>query len=211
MLQMKTARPGARLSHSFVAALLLACGAVEEPPANPAAADSARQAAPPTPIGAPPLARLGSILAPPRTQDDGSPDACELLGAADPAALLGAEVAAAQRVYGLCWVETAVRETAERSVGLEIRRDPNGVPANLEQFWEREGGGVQMLGSSREQIELLPLLGDYALWFPVEGGMQLFSYWKNQYILVLTVRGVPTERALPWARALAAASLQRAS
>ena len=162
-------------------------------------------------MATPQLAQLGSILAPPRTQDDGSPDACELLGGADPAALLGTEIAAAQRVYGLCYVGPAAPAMEERSVGLEIRRDPNGVPANLDQFWEREGGGVQMLGSSREQIEPLPQLGDFALWFPVEGGMQLFTYWKSQYILVLTVRGVPTERALPWARALAAASVQRAS
>jgi hypothetical protein len=159
----------------------------------------------------PALQRFGGISAPPRSQDDGSPDSCVLLGDANPGALLDAKLAPAERIYGLCWVQDESMPDPERSIGLEIRRDPAGVPGNLEQFWEREGGGVQMLGSSREQIQELGMLGDYALWFPVTGGMQLFTYWKNEYILVLTVRGVPTEQALPWARALAGRSVQAAS
>jgi hypothetical protein len=155
---------------------------------------------------------MHGLQVPPRVHDDGSPDACELLAAADPRRLLGAELGPAMRIYGLCQVDVAEPAGPERSVGLEIRRDPEaGVPADLDGFWEREGGGVGMLGSSREQIQELDSLGDYALWFPIDGGLQLFTYWQDEYILVLTIRGVPVERALPWGRELAQASVRRAS
>jgi hypothetical protein len=156
------------------------------------------------------LVNIAGILAPPRVQDDGTPDACELLGNADPRSLLGQDLAPARRVYGLCLVDAAGPRDPERSIGLEIRRDPAGVPRNLDEFWEREAGGVGALGSSREQIEELPEPGDYSLWFPIEGGLQLFSYWKDEYILVLTIRGVPADRALPWARGLARSSVAAA-
>jgi hypothetical protein len=99
----------------------------------------------------------------------------------------------------------------ERSIGLEIRRDREAVSRNLDEFWEREGGGVGLLGSSREQVQELPEPGDYSLWFPIEGGLQLFSYWNGEYVLVLTIRGVPAVRALPWARELARSSVAAAA
>jgi hypothetical protein len=154
---------------------------------------------------------IAGIQAPRRAQDDGTPDTCQLIGNADPRSLLGQDLAPARRVYGLCLVEAAGATDSERSIGLEIRRDPPAVSRNLDEFWEREGGGVAMLGSGREQIEELREPGDYALWFPIEGGLQLFSYWDDEYVLVLTVRGVPTARALPWARDLARRSVAAAS
>ena len=206
-MKKRAARRGASKRHCIISAILLGCGADDSPPPAPVA-----QPAPPAPLAQPaPLESFAGLQAPPRVLDDGSPDTCALLGPADPGALLGSALGTAQRIYGLCLVETAPPAQPERSVGLEIRKDPSGVPGNFDAFWEREGGGVGMLGSSREQVKEIENLGDYALWFPIDGGMQLFTYWKNAYILVLTVRGVETERALPWARELAATAVQRGS
>ena len=156
------------------------------------------------------IVNIAGIQAPRRAFDDGTPDPCELLGNADPRALLGADLAPARRIYGLCLVDAAGPQDPERSIGLEIRRDRAGVSRNLDEFWEREGGGVGMLGSSREQIQELTGPGDFNLWFPITDGLQLFSYWRHEYILVLTIRGVPTVRALPWARDLAKSSVAAA-
>lgn len=160
----------------------------------------------------PSLETRHGLRIPPRVYDDGSPDACDLLGAAGPQRLLGAEVGPAMRIYGMCRVAVDAPAEAERSVALEIRRDrENGVPHDLDGFWEREGGGVGMLGGSRDRIQELDAPGDYTLWFPIDGGLQLFAYWQNEYILVLTIRGVPEEPALAWGRELAHQSVVRAS
>jgi hypothetical protein len=181
-----------------VAGMCITCGAADAPGAD-------------DPGAAPAAARVPAFEAPPRVHDDGSPDSCELLAAADPSRLLGADLAPALRIYGLCRVQAAPVRDPERSVGLEIRRDRAAVSADFDGFWEREGGGVEMLGSSRDRIEELDGLGDYALWFPIEGGLQLFAYWGGEYVLVATVRGVPSVRALPWARELAQASIRAAA
>jgi hypothetical protein len=157
------------------------------------------------------IVEIAGIQAPRRDRDDGTPDPCELIGRADPRSLLGGKLATARRIYGLCLVDADPPAQPERSVGLEIRRDATGAPRNLDEFWRREGGGAAVLGSSREQIEELGEPGEYSLWFPIEGGLQLFSYWSRDYVLVLTIRGVPTDRALPWARDLARSSVAAAS
>jgi hypothetical protein len=143
---------------------------------------------------------------------DGSPDSCELLSAAAPQTLLGKELAPARRIYGLCWFLAKDSGDPEKSVGLEIRRESEaGVPTNQDEFWEREAGGVGLAGGAREQIEELDGPGDYSLWHPVDGGLRLFAYWDGEYVLVLTVKGAPLERALPWARELARAAVRQAS
>ncbi len=149
---------------------------------------------------------------PARTQLDGAPDSCELLFAAAPQTLLGVELAPAQRFYGLCLVQDKdfpASGAPEKSVGLEVRSDAAFVARNLDEFWEREGDGVGMAGGKREQVEAIPQLGDYAVWHPVDGGVRLFAYWGRQFVLVLTIRGVPPERALPWARELARAAAKQ--
>jgi hypothetical protein len=177
----------------------LACGDAEAPPTT----DWGRSGE---------IVEIGGIQAPARAHDDGTPDPCELLGRADPRTLLGGELAPARRIYGLCLVDAlGGAQDAERSVGLEIRRDRAAAARNLDEFWEREGGGVGLLGSSRERIQELPGPGDYSLWFPIDGGLQLFSYWNGEYVLVLTVRGVPEVRALPWACELARTSVAAAA
>jgi hypothetical protein len=156
------------------------------------------------------MVTMSGLQVPERTADDGTPDSCELLAAAAPQRLLGAEVFPAQRVYGLCLFEArdSVTGGAEKSIALEIRKDPAGTPRDLDAFWDREGAGVGFAGGKREQIETLQSLGDRALWHPIDGGLRLFAYWKSDRILVLTVRGVPTELALPWARQLAQTAIQ---
>jgi hypothetical protein len=179
-------------------ALWLGCGTAEAPPSDYALRPASFET------------RHG-LQIPPRVHDDGSPDACDLLGEASPRELLGAEVGPALRIYGMCRVAAQGPAEPERSAALEIRRDRAGVPHDLDAFWEREGGGVGMLGSRREEIRELDAPGDYALWFPIDGGLQLHAFWQDEYILVLTIRGVPAERALLWARELAQRSVVRAS
>ena len=176
------------------------CGAAEAPPSSDYALRPAS------------FETRHGLQIPPRMHDDGSPDACDLLAESSPQRLLGAEVGPALRIYGMCRFAALEPAEPERSVALEIRRDrASGVPHDLDAFWAREGGGVGMLGSSREKIQELDAPGDYALWFPIDGGLQLFAYWQDEYILVLTIRGVPEERALAWGRELAHRSVVRAS
>jgi hypothetical protein len=143
----------------------------------------------------------------------GAADPCELLIAAGPQALLETELAPASRVLGLCRTEAKerVKGEPERYVSLELRREPlRSVPNDLAEFWQREGGGVDMLGGRREQIQVLHGIGDYALWYPSENGLQLYAYWDSHNVLVLTVAGAPLERALPWALDLTQKAIARA-
>jgi hypothetical protein len=144
----------------------------------------------------------------------GAADPCELLVTAAPQTLLETELTPAFRVLGLCRAEAKERakDEPERYVSLELRREPlRPVPNDLAEFWQREGGGVDMLGGRREQIQVLDGIGDYALWYPSQSGLQLYAYWDRHNVLVLTVAGAPVERALPWARDLAQKAIARAS
>jgi hypothetical protein len=210
-LARRRARATAWLAVNAAVGIWIGCGPADAPPATESAAPAIGAGAVSDWGRSGEIVEIAGIQAPRRAQDDGTPDPCELIGNADPRALLGGDLAPARRVYGLCLVEAVGAGGPERSIGLEIRRDRAAVSRNLDEFWEREGGGVGVLGSSREQIDELREPGDYNLWFPIEGGLQLFSYWNQEYVLVLTVRGVPTERALPWARELARSSVAAAS
>ena len=136
----------------------------------------------------------------------GPADPCELLRAANPHALLRDELSAEQRIYGLCRVESLAAPGGpdEKSAGLEIRRDRAAAAvANFQQFWEHEGAGVGFQGGTREGGVELNGPGVYTVWFPIGGGVQLFSYWEDDHLLVITVKGAPVEIALPWAQDLA--------
>jgi hypothetical protein len=141
-------------------------------------------------------------------------DQCDLLRAADPAALLGVEIAEEPlRVYGVCRLHGKHGEPAEwPTTDLEMRKDPeSGVPKNLDEFWDREGAGVERRGARREQIEELSGIGDYALWYAFPEGMQLHAFWGGKNILLITVVGAPPERALPWAVQLARNAIDKTS
>lgn len=61
-------------------------------------------------------------------------------------------------MYGLCLFETQDSQagTAEKSIGLEIRRDPDApTPKSLDEFWGREGYGVGLEQASREELHPL--------------------------------------------------------
>ena len=45
--------------------------------------------------------------------------------------------------------------------------------------------------------------GRYTIYFPISGGVLLYSYWENDHLLVITVKGAAVEKALPWAQDLA--------
>lgn len=168
----------------------IGCGEREEQRSAPAA--------PPAP----------AIPEAPRKFSAAGPDACTLLADADPKMLLGGELGAPWRIYGLCRVEvpgSGADGTPERSVGLEVRVAEEGVklPTNLDEFWLQEDAGVGFAGGKREQLVQLPGIGDFALWHPITGGLRVFGYWGGRWILVLTVMGTPQEKALPWAQELA--------
>jgi hypothetical protein len=144
----------------------------------------------------------------------GAADPCELLRASSPAALLGVELGAPFRVYGLCRLEAAVwlAGEPERAVGLEMRREPHRpVPTRFEEFWEREGGGIDLQGGTPEEVQTLAEIGDYALWYPSDRGLQLYAYWGGHNVLVLTIAGAPVEKSLPWAKELARRAIAEAS
>jgi hypothetical protein len=141
-------------------------------------------------------------------------DQCDLLRAADPAALLGVEIAEEPvRVYGVCRLHGKHGQPAEwPTTDLEMRKDPeNGVPKDLDEFWDREGAGVERRGARREQIEELRGIGDYALWYAFPEGLQLHAFWGGKNILLITVVGAPAERALPWAEQLAKHAIEETS
>ena len=55
----------------------------------------------------------------------------------------------------------------------------------------------------REKVRELNGPGSRTVWVPIEGGLQLFSYWDRDNLLVISVKGAAVERALPWAQSLA--------
>ena len=140
------------------------------------------------------------------SKTSGPPDPCVLLRAAKPAALLATELDADRHIYGLCRIDSLAAPAGpdEKSVGLEIRRD--GVAsavASLDQFWDHEGAGVGYQGGAREKVRELNGPGSFTVWVPIDGGLQLFSYWDRENLLVISVKGAAPERALPWAQSLA--------
>jgi len=143
-------------------------------------------------------------------------DQCDLLRAADPAALLGVEIDPEPlRVYGVCRLHGKQGPPAEwPTTDLEMRVDPeHGVPKDFDEFWEREGAGVELRGAKREQIVELSEIGDYALWYPFPSGqgLQLHAFWGGKNILLITVVGAPVDRAFPWAKQLAKNAVAKAS
>jgi hypothetical protein len=113
----------------------------------------------------------------------------------------------------MCRVEipgSGLEGTPERSAALEVRADrEKPVPANVEEFWEREGAGVEYAGGKRDQLRELAGVGDYALWHPIHGGMRLFAYWNEEWMAVITVMGVPEVHAVPWSQRLAQGTIQQ--
>ena len=143
-----------------------------------------------------------TVTIPPRTApEDGLPDTCELLRDADPAALLNASLSPARRIFQVCLVTATDSDGLDRSVSVEVRRTTQGrVPADEEQFFEDYGAGVYYMGGERSGVRELPGEADYALWFPIDQGIQLHAFWGGAYILVVTVRGAPLEPALALAQ-----------
>jgi hypothetical protein len=192
-------------SAALVLALSLACSE-SEPAAPPAQSEEQPPATAPEPI--PPGAE-----APPVPDPKLGPDVCKLLADADPATLLAGAPGAPWRIYGMCRVEipgSGLEGTPERSAALEVRADrEKPVPTNVEEFWEREGAGVEYAGGKRDQLHELAGVGDYALWHPIQGGMRLFAYWNKEWMAVITVMGVPEVHAIPWSQRLAQGTIQQ--
>jgi len=153
------------------------------------------------------LASLGCARA------NAPPDPCALLRAARPEALLATALDADRRIYGLCRIDSLAAPAGpdEKSVGLEHRREGEAAAvASLDQFWEHEGAGVGYQGGARENVRELNGPGRFTVWVPIEGGLQLFSYWDRENLLVISIKGAALERALPWAQSLAGETVRAA-
>src|SRR5262249_18838551 len=117
------------------------------------------------------------------SKPSGDPDPCALLRAAKPEELLRAELGPDRHIYGLCRVPAAAAPAGpdEKSVCLEIRRDAEAAAvASTQEFWDHEGNGVGYQGGVRENLRELNGPGRFSVWVPIDGGLQLFSYWDRE-------------------------------
>jgi len=158
----------------------------------------------------------GGLQVPPRQiQDPGLPDSCDLLTQASPTSMLDEPFAPAERMSNVCIAYAASTPTFEKSLSVELRRpeelererDDKGLPTNEEQFWIAEGAGIGLVGGDREEVEEIPGLGDYSVWYPIRDGMALHTYWGGDYILAVNVRGIPVEKGLAWAKEVSKAAI----
>ncbi len=167
----------------------------------------------------PGYSQLNGYRVPPRTLPDPTlPDSCEILAASEPGPkeLITEPLAPLERMSNVCIVRADSRPGYAYSIAVEVRHPEQieieaGVPTNLETFWSAEGGGIDLLGGRREQIQEIADLGDFAAWYPINLGLGLHAYQQGRYIVRITIRGIEIERGLAWARTVAQRALEESS
>ena len=161
--------------------------------------------------------RMNGYLVPPREVPDPTlPDSCELLTTSNPGPkeLIAEPLAPIQRMTHVCIATAAATPQYEHSIALEVRHPETfeveaGLPKDMESFWMAEGGGLDLMGSRREQVEVLDGLGDFATWYPITHGFGLHAYTQGgQTIVRVTIRGIDKERSLAWSRAAAQRAIE---
>jgi hypothetical protein len=141
--------------------------------------------------------------------DAGLPDSCSLLTEADPRAVIQEPLAPISRMSDVCLAFAESTPQLEHSLTVELRRpvalerERGPQPSSKEKFFEAEGAGIGLIGGTEQEIQEIPGIGDYAVWYPMTGGLALHAYWNNEYILAINVRGVDQEKGLSWAKAVA--------
>jgi hypothetical protein len=176
--------------------------------------DSGSPAEAPAPDDVPRTEMNGYMVPERQIPDPTLVDSCVLLTQADPKGMLKEELAPIDRMSNVCLAFAASSQTLERSLTVELRHpepleiENGGVPTNPEQFWGAEGGGVDLMGGKKEQVQQLQGIGDFAVWYPMTGGMALHAYWEGKYIIAINVRGIDEQSGLAWAKDVAQRAIQ---
>lgn len=168
---------------------------------------------------APGHSQMNGYRVPARTVPDPTlPDSCEILTAAEPGPkeLIAEPLAPVERISNVCIVRSDSEPGYSHSIAVELRHPEQleieaGVPTSLETFWRAEGGGIDLLGGRREQIQEIDGLGDFATWYPIHLGLGLHAYLQGRYIVRITIRGIELERGLVWARTVAQRALEESA
>lgn len=132
--------------------------------------------------------------------------ACALLVEADPKRMIAEPLAPLLRMSNVCIAHARSTPSLETSLAVELRHpeaveiEAGGLPSSKETFMRAEGASVGLMGGREAEVVELPDLADYAVWYPINGGVALHAYWRGQYILRFTIRGLPVEPSLEWAK-----------
>jgi hypothetical protein len=201
-------RAVARAALLLAFAALAACGNDDAaPPAKPTEAD----------LLASGYTQMNGYLVPPRELADPTlPDTCVLLTESDPGPkeMITEPLAPIERMGHVCIATIASKYGYDLSIAVEIRHPETfeveaGLPKDMESFWMAEGGGIDLLGGRREQVEPIEGLGELAMWYPITGGIGLHAYSQgSRYIHRVTIRGIDKERSLAWAKAFAQRAIE---
>lgn len=196
-LQHGARRSGTALLAGAALVGLLACGQAE--PAQPEA--SALTEAPEV--------DLAGMSFP----SQGLPDPCEVLRAAGARELLARPLEKEpMRFEALCLVQVDRRgaPVPQTSAALELTTRDRPQPATLEDYFVDFGEGPILAGSTRDDVEAIEGLGDFAAWFPhKDGSITLSAFWGGNYFLSLEIHGVDTQIAYDWSKAVAEQLIRR--
>jgi hypothetical protein len=195
------ARPGLSIAALLAVSALAACGEPTDPQK------------PPEPGEAPKInyVEVNGYQVPEReNKDSGLPDSCALLTEADPKGVIQEPLAPISRMSDVCLAFAESTPQLEHSLTVELRRpvalerERGPQPSSKESFFEAEGAGIGLVGGTLDEVQEVPGIGDYAVWYTMRDGLALHAYWNNEYILAINVRGIePQEKGLNWAKAVA--------
>lgn len=196
----REARPFARVAlGGALLGLLLACGQQEPAPSS----------SPEPGLTEAPEVDLGGV----RFPEQGLPDPCEILRAAGAEQLLVKPLEKQpMRFEDLCLVQVDRHgaPVPQTSAALELATRDRPQPASLADYFVDFGEGPIMAGATREDVEALPGLGDFAVWFPhADGSLTLSAFWGGKYFLSLEVHGVDRQVAFAWSKAIAEQVIER--
>ena len=84
----------------------------------------------------------------------------------------------------------------------------------MDEYVEQYGEGLTMAGCKPEDVQVLPALGDFSIWFahkypPGTTTITLSSFWGSRYFLSLEIHRVDRDIAFAWAKEVATQVIQR--
>lgn len=149
--------------------------------------------------------------------EDSLPDPCEVLRAAGAKELLvrpldGRPILAPG--FCLLQVDREGRDEPQTSAALELLVREQPVPTNMDEYVEQFGEGLNIAGCKPEDVQTIPGLGDFSIWFPHKyppdtNTITLTSFWGGRNFLSLEIHRIDRKIALAWAKDVAAQVIQR--
>ncbi len=140
-------------------------------------------------------------VAPSAPSESASFDPCDLLLNTDVRNLLGGTVGEPVELPGSgCTVSSA--EDLYKGASLHVASSDGAVNLTLVDFVEQQAPGLSALGVSASDVQVIDDLGDFAIWFEGDFGVQLWA-WGQGHSLIGNVTGVETASALSWLRSVA--------